>query len=121
MPTVRIEYKPDKGYEQIIGCLADDLPKIIAPQMNVRGRELHDGGVGESEILVDATKYSPFARNVNDIQITVIAHPFEERRVRLDEATEEIKKGVMEVLQDFDRSVKVGISIWLVEMGYATI
>ena len=121
MPTARIEYQPDKGYEEIVGHLADDLPRIVAPQMNIGGRELHDGGVGESEILVDAVEYSRFARNINDIQITVIAHRFDERVARLDEATEAVKQGVVEVLRDFDRNLTVGISIWLVEMGYATI
>lgn len=121
MPTVRIEYQPAKGYEDIITRLADELPRITAPQMNVGGRELHDGGVGESEILVDAVEYSRFARNVNSIQITVIAHRFDERVTRLDEATEAIKDGVMETLRDFDRNLKVGVSVWLIEMGYATI
>lgn len=121
MPTVRIEYQPNKGYEQIIGVLADELPGIVAPQMNIGGRELHDGGVGTSEILVDATTYTQFARNVNDIQITVIAHAFQERKDRLDEATEAVKEGVKTVLADFDRNVKVGVSIWLIDMGYATI
>jgi hypothetical protein len=120
MPTARIEYQPDKGYEDIVEHLADELPRIVAPQMNIGDRELHDGGVGESEILVDATEYSRFARNVNSIQITVIAHRFDERVTRLDEATEAIKQGVMEVLRDFDRNLTVGVSIWLVEMGYAT-
>ena len=121
MPTVRIEYQPAKSYEDIIASLADELPRITAPQMNVGGRELHDGGVGESEILVDAVEYSRFARNVNDIQITVIAHAFDERRKCLDEATDAIKEGVKVILCDFDRNVKVGVSIWLVDMGYATI
>lgn len=132
MPTVRIEYLPNRGCEQIIGILADRLPGIVAPQMNIGGRELHDGGVGTSEILVDATAYTLFARNVNDIQITVIAHAFQERKDRLDEATEAVKEGVKAVLADFERdiltyggmslvSVKIGVSIWLIDMGYATI
>jgi hypothetical protein len=121
MPTVRIEYQPDKGYEPIVEALADALPSITAPQMNIGGRELHDGGVGETEILVDATPYSRFARNVNSIQVTVIAHRFAERIARLDDSTEEIKLGVMEVLADYDRNLTVGVSIHLVEMGYATI
>ena len=121
MPTVRIEYQPNKGYEQIIGVLADELPGIVAPQMNIGGRGLHGGGAGKSEVLVDATAYTQFARNVNDIQITVIAHAFQERKDRLDEATEAVKEGVKAVLADFDRNVKVGVSIWLIDMGYATI
>lgn len=121
MPTVWIQYKSQKGYDEILDRLAVEMPGITAPQMNVDGRGLHDGGVGESEIIVEFHEFSPRDRNVNDIQITVVAHEFPERQTRLDEATNEIKKGVMTVLCDFDRNVKVGISIWLVQMGYATI
>lgn len=121
MPTVRIQYSSEKGYDEILDRLADEMPAITAPQMNVDGRGLHDGGVSENEIMVEFYEFSPRDRNVNDIQITVIAHAFPERQSRLDEATEEIKKGVMNILRDFDRNVKVGISIWLVQMGYATI
>ena len=121
MPTALIEYRPNGEYEPIIERLAAEMPAIAAPQMNIDGRELHDGGVGESEILVDAREYSRFAQNVNHIQITVIAHRFPQRVEKLDEATKAIKEGVMAVLADFDRNVTVGISIWLVDMGYETI
>jgi len=121
MPTVRIQYKPGRGYDEILDRLADEMPGITAPQMNVNGRGLHDGGVGESEIMVEFYEFSPRDRNVNDIQITVMAHAFPERQTRLDEATNAIREGVMAILADFDRNVNVGISIWLVQMGYATI
>ena len=121
MPTVRIEYRTDKEYEHIVERLVDELPRIVAPQMNVDGRELHDVGVGASEIIVNVFECSPLDRNINDIQITVIAHSFAERRQHLDEATAKVKKGVMSILADFDRNVSVGVSIWLVEMGYETI
>jgi len=121
MPTTLIEYKPDKGYDDILDQLADEMSGIIAPQMNILGRELHDGGVGESEIIVRFIEFSPRDRNINDIQITVRAHRFEERVNRLDVITEVIKQSVMEVLRDFDRTVNVGIEVDLIEMGYATI
>ena len=121
MPTVWIKHKPEKEYDEILDRLAGEMPSIAAPQMNVSGRELHDGGVGESEIMVEFLEFTPRDRNVNDIQITLIAHRFEERSQRLDDATKAIKEGVMAILRDFDRNVKVGVSIWLVDMGYATI
>jgi len=121
MPTIWVKYKPEKGYDEILDRLADELPGIIAPLMNVDGSALHEGGVGESEIMVEFYEFTPRDRNVNDVQITVIAHPFPERQERLDDTTEAIKKGVMSILADFDRNVKVGVSPWLVEMGYATI
>lgn len=123
MPTVWIKYYPQKGYyDDILAKLADELPSIAAPQMNVSGRDLHDGGISESEIMVEFLEFSPRDRNINDIQITLVAHRFEERSQRLDDATRALKEGVMSILRDFDDcNVKVGISIWLVEMGYETI
>src|SRR3989344_5739539 len=101
MPTVWIKSKPGKGYEGILDRLADEMPGITAPQMNIAGHDLHDGGVGESEIMVEFFEFSPRDRNINDIQITVRAHRFEERVVRLDPITEAIRQGVAEVLRDF--------------------
>lgn len=121
MPTVTIEYKPDKGYDDILDRMADDMPGITAPQMNVEGRELHDGGVGESEIIVRFIAFSSRDRNINDLQVTVRAHRFAERVERIDPITEAIKEGVMGILRDFDRSAEVGIEVDLVEMGYAKI
>lgn len=121
MPTVHIQYLPNREYEYLIEKLVHEMPTIVAPQMNIDGRKLHDGGVGEDEIMVEAREFSQFVRNVNHIQVTIIAHAFDERRKRLDEATKIITEGIKEVLRDFDRNVEVGVSLWLVEMGYFTI
>jgi hypothetical protein len=121
VPTTTIEYDPTKGYDEILDRLADEIPGIVAPQMNVSGRKLHDGGVSESEIIVRFMEFSPRDRNTNDIQITTRAHRFEERVARCDESTEAIKRGVMNILRDFDRNIEVGIELDLVEMGYAKI
>jgi hypothetical protein len=131
MPTVRIEYNPfsnnaPEGVEVAVYDFYRSLPAIIAPKMNIAGRDLHDGGVGENEILLDVVAYSRFALNVNDIQITVIAHRFEERVARVDEVTDAIRDEVKALLNteafggDYD-GITVGVSIWLVDMGYATI
>ena len=120
MPTVWVKYRIEKGYGEILGRLANSLPSIVAPQMNVSGRAVHEGGVGEAEVMVEFLEFSPRDRNINDIQVTVIAHAFDERQSRLDEATEAIREGIAEILRD-SGNVKVGISIWLVEMGYATL
>lgn len=121
MPTIWVKSKPGKGYDDILDRLADELPGIAAPEMNVSGSALHEGGVGEDEIMVEFLEFSKYDRNVNDIQVTMIAHPFPERQARLDDATTALKEGIMTILRDFDRNVKVGVSIWLVEMGYETI
>lgn len=121
MPTITVKSQPDKGYDDILDALADHLPSIAAPLMNIDGSELHEGGVGETEILVEFTEFSSRDRNVNDIQITMVAHAFSQRVEQVEESTGTLKQGVMEVLRDFDRNLVVGVSIWLVEMGYATI
>lgn len=121
MPTITVKSQPDKGYDAILDALADHLPGIAAPLMNIDGSALHEGGVGETEILVEFEEFSPRDRNVNDIQITMVAHAFPERVEKVEESTDQLKQGVMEVLRDFDRNLIAGVSIWLVEMGYATI
>jgi hypothetical protein len=129
MPTVRIEYNPfssNGDIEEAVNELYPYLPAIIAPLMNIDGRDLHDGGVSESEIIINLIECSKRDVNINDIQITVIAHNFEERVARVDEITNAIRDGVKTTLhaEIFDGdyiNIKVGISIWLVEMGYATI
>lgn len=121
MPTIWVKHDPTKELDPILDQLAEDLPGIAAPLMNVSGSELHQGGVGEAEIMVEFLEFSPRDRNVNHIQITMIAHPFPERQAQLDTSTAKLKSGVMALLADFDRNVTVGVSIWLVEMGYETI
>lgn len=128
MPTVRLEYNPhsSKPTKEAVLDLYKYLPAIIAPAMNIEGRHVHDGGVGESEIIVNLIEYSKHDLNINDIQITVIAHNFEERVARVDEMTDYIREQVKETqhAKIFDGDyveMKVGVSIWLVAMGYATI
>lgn len=127
MPTALIEYRQKfEGFsettqEALLRKLANELPYIVAPQLNIVGRKLHNGGVGESEIIVDAREYSRFARNVNDIQITVRAHCYKERVERINFITGGIRRGVMEVMHDFGHNGKIGIEVDLIEMGYATI
>ena len=121
MPTITVKSKPGKGYGRILDALAEHLPRIAAPLMNIDGSKLHEGGVGETEILIEFVEFSFRDHNVNDIQITMVAHAFPKRVEQVEESTDKLKQGVLEVLQDFDRDPIVGVSIWLVEMGYATI
>jgi len=121
MPLVRIKYAPPKGYDEIVDSFVREIPGIVAPQMNILERKLHDGGVGVREILVECFEFSPRDRNVDGIQITVIAHPFEERCGRREKITKAITKDVGKVLSDFDRNARVSVYVWLVEMEYARI
>lgn len=121
MITVWIKHKPEQGYGALLDRLAEQMPGIVAPQMNIKGRSVHNGGVGEGEVMVEFLQFTRRDRNINDIQIRILARAFPERLARVDEATEEIKQGVKCVLRDFDRNVKVGVSLLLVQMGYATI
>lgn len=132
MPTVLVEYKHSPYVKDLelspvgktaspIRCVVDALPEILAPLLTVAGREIHDGGVTEKEIIVDARQYSHFARNINDIQVTVRAHRFEDRINRLDEITNSIRQSMHSVLRQFDCDLDIGIEVDLVDMGYASI
>jgi hypothetical protein len=128
MPTVRLEYNPfssNPEIEEAVHDLYTELPGIIAPVINIEGCSIHNGGVTESEIIVNIIEYSKRDLNVNDIQITIIAHRFEERVAKIDEMTDVIRDAVKSTLNtdmfyDDYINLKVGVSIWLVEMGYAT-
>ena len=124
MPTVLLQYqdRKDVGMRALLNTLAENLPRIIAEQMNIPGHELHDGGVSEKEIIYDAQPYSQYARNTNGLQITVRAHRFEERLARIDEMAEAIKEGVVKFLRRrrIEHTLKIAVEVDLVDMGYAT-
>lgn len=128
MPTVRLEFNPNSKHPGVYAAVDDiyrQLPAIVAPQMNIEGRELHDGGVGEKEIIVNLFHYSKEDLNINDIQITVIAHRFKERLARLDQMTDAIREGISAILQpelaNAYKGMRIAVSVWLLDMGYATI
>ncbi|MCA9357968.1 hypothetical protein KC902_01770 [Candidatus Kaiserbacteria bacterium] len=122
MPTVLLQYqdRKDVGMRALLNTLAENLPRIIAEQMNIPGHELHDGGVSEKEIIYDAQPYSQYARNTNGLQITVRAHRFEERLARINEMTDAIKEGVVESLRGIEQPFKIAVEVDLVDMGYTT-
>lgn len=121
MPDVWIKYNPKVNCGEILGRLADEMPGIAAAQMNIPGRELHNGGVTKNEINLEFFQFTPHDRNPNDIKITLIAHNFKERIEHHDEATRAIKEDVITILSDFDHNIKVSVSIWLINMSYETI
>ncbi len=122
MPTVLLQYQdPEEvGMRILLNTLADNLPRIVAEQMNIPDRELHGGGVSEKEIIFDAQPYSQYARNTNKLQITVRAHRFEERLTRIDEMTNSIMEGVVESLLGIEHPFKIAVEVDLVDMGYTT-
>lgn len=122
MPTVLLQYQDRKevGLKILLNTLAENLPRIVAGQMNISGRELHDGGVSEQEIIYDAQPYSRYARNTNGLQITVRAHRFEERLARIDEIADAIKEGVIKSLRGIEHTLKIAVEVDLVDMGYTT-
>lgn len=128
MPTVRVEYNPysdNVNVSLVMILVTKRLPSIVAPQMNIEGRELHNGGVSENEIIVNTIPYSRYDQNVNDIQVTIIAHNYKERLQRVDEITEAIRDEILDIIQceigNKHEYMKIAVSVWLIPMGYAII
>lgn len=127
MPTVRVEYNPftNKPVDDAVNELYKDLPYTIAAHLNIEGHDLHDGGVSEKEIIVNLIECDKRDLNTNDIQITIIAHRFEERVARNDEVTKKIGAEINATLRqevhcgEYD-DITFAVSIWLVEMSYVT-
>lgn len=121
MPTTLVEYNFKKVSDRLLDQLAEELPSIIAPKMNITGRELHDGGVGEAEVIVRFVQFSPHDRNTNDLQITTRAHCFEERVERVEDIERTIRSDVKTLLDAFGFDGTAGIEVYLAPMGYGTI
>jgi len=122
MPTVLLQYQDDNdiGMRILLNTLADSLPKIVAEQMDIPDRALHDGGVSEKEIIFDAQPYSKFARNTNGLQITIRAHCFEDRLARIDQIANIIKLDIIAALRGIEHPHKIAVEVDLVDMGYDT-
>lgn len=120
MPTVEVEHSA-KVSKLVLDHLADNLPSIVAPKMNISGRQLHDGGVGLHEIIVKFREQSEFDRNINPIQITVYAHNFEERVVRHREIKNAIISGVQHALDCMRCTEAAAVEVRLGPVEYGTI
>lgn len=121
MPRIRVKSKVNKVSGSVLDLLADSLPGNAAPIMNIHGKALHDGGVGETEIMVEFEEFSARDRNVNDIQITIVAHRFPERVAGIEWATKAFQASIESVMKNVSQPLKLGVSIELVDMGYETI
>lgn len=120
MPTVEVDYSA-KVSKLVLDHLGDNLPSIVAPEMHISGRQLHDGGVGLREIIVKFREQSEFDRNTNTIQITVYAHNFEERVNRHRDIKDSIVSGVQHALDCMSCTDTVAVEVRLIPVEYGTI
>jgi len=122
MPTVLLKYKGTEECQRVALELIPKIPGIVAPLMNIEGRELHDGGVGEDEIMVEPWQFSPFALNVKDIRIVVEAHNYPERIRLADNAAYSITEQVRDFIIRFKNvtPIDLGVSVEPRCMGYTT-
>lgn len=118
MPTVAVEHHP-KIERLALEHLADNLPSIVAPQMNISGKQLHDGGVGLREIIVKFYEQSDLNRNA--IQITVYGHAFEERVARHRDMKDAIIAGVQHALDCMRCTDTAAVEVRLGPVEYGTI
>lgn len=120
MPNVKVDYS-SRVSRLVLHHLSDKLPRIVASEMNVSGRRLHDGGVGLREIIVKFREQSEFDRNVNEIQITVYAHNFEERVKRHKQIKDSILSGVQHELDYMQCTHSTAVEVRLIPIEYGTI
>ena len=120
MPTVEVEYSA-KVSKLVLDHLGDNLPSIVAPQMHLPNRKLHDGGVGLREIIVKFREQSAFDRNINNIQITVYGHAFEERVARHRDMKDAIIAGVQRALDCMRCTDTAAVEVRLGPVEYGTI
>ncbi len=120
MPTVEVDHSA-KVSKLVLDHLGDNLPPIVAEEMHIPGRQLHDGGVGLREIIVKFREQSEFDRNTNAIQITVYAHSFEERVARHREIKDAIIVGVQHALDCMRFTDTAAVEVRLVPVEYGTL
>ena len=105
MPVASLRHKHGRQLGELAAKLAETLPDIIAPALNVEGRELHDGKVTADEIDVRCEEGQAADVNAKDLEIMIFAHDFPERSANLEDRKKLILEGVLAFLADWDRNV----------------
>lgn len=105
MPLVLLQYKSDRGLNQLVEKLAQKLPSIVAPNLTLPEHERLDGQVLPDDIIVRCVGGNKADVNTKDIEIIIWAHDFPERKANLECRKDAIVLGVQRFLSDYDRNV----------------
>lgn len=118
MPLVLLQYKQGRELKELAEQLAQALPEIVAPHLNIVGRERHDGGVTPDEIIVRCSESNPMNVNTRDIEMIILAHEFPERKANLEDRKNGILADVLKFFADYDRNVDGFVMPILINMAY---
>lgn len=112
MPTAILTYSKKNRLLALV--LAEALPRLAAPHLNVEGAPRHEGGVTEKEVIVRLQ-----AGDEEDINVHFRAHNFPERVKNDQQRTELIHDGCRRLL-DWNEGVLVSLSVELelANLGY---
>ncbi len=100
MPLVLLQYRPNLGLTNMATELAEELPKIVAPALNINGRENLNGRVLPEDVTVWLVPGGEHDQNVKDLEIMIWAHDFPERKMTLEVRKNEVIEGVQRFLDD---------------------
>jgi hypothetical protein len=121
MPLTVLQYKIDRGLKELAEKLAETLPSIVAPNLSLSERDLHDGKLTPDEIMVWCRESKKADQNGKDLEIIVFAHDFPERRENLEARKDTIIEGVRKFLSDYDRNVTAAVWVLLAPTAYGEI
>lgn len=117
MPTAILAYSKENRLLALV--LAEALPRLAAPHLNVEGAPRHEGGVTEKEVIVRLQAGDEEDINAPDINVHFRAHNFPERVKNDQQRTELIHDGCRRLL-DWNEGVLVSLSVELelANLGY---
>ncbi len=117
MPTAILTYS--NGNRLLALVLAEALPRLAAPHLNVEGAPRHEGGVTEKEVIVRLQIGDDEDINAPDINVHFRAHNFPER-VKNDQQRTELIHDDCRKLLDWNEATDTSLSVELelANLGY---
>ncbi len=117
MPIVKVGYT-DKVLPEWIEHIVGEMPKIVAEALSSDG-EL--GHLEPQEVAVMPGKFHELALNVKDVDITIFANDYPERKANLEERRVKVLEEVRKLLGNFDRNLSACVWILLAPGSYGEI
>ena len=108
----QLQYKAGTDFRGVGEKLAQELPFIIAPHLNVKNRDRHDGGITSKDIIVHCSEGNAGDVNGRDFEIMIFAHDFPERKANLEKSKDAIIEKVREHLKKHYKSAASGF-VWI--------
>jgi hypothetical protein len=103
MPLVLLQYRHERGLEEIAQKLAQELPNIVSRALDVPGN--NDERLNPVDIEVRVYESGKYFVNAQDLEMTIIAHDYPERTENIEARKDVILDGVRKLLAYYDRNV----------------